>query len=156
MNDNDPLYYTAIGNENLTHITPDNIIHEMKEIYKINNESYICAAKIISFFYRLVNKNKRNQNIRDPTLKSTILSVYTSNGIEQQPTIEVIDQIIKVRATQLLTFKSHIDECINKSEINKNTWRDIELFKKYGHSHTGINDSTRRARNIFKTTLLTE
>ena len=61
------------------------------------------------------------------------------------------------RATQLLKFKEIINQLNNellKSEKIKNVWRHIVCFKKYGRDHTGVNDTTRRARSIFKIALL--
>jgi len=123
----------------------------------MNNDTYLCAAKLIASFNILINKNENNYNLILSNNKSTTIKVYINTGWQKQSTIEVLDEFIKIRAEQLLKFKENIEKLNNellKIDKNKHIFRNIISFKNKGLEHFGVNDKTRRARTVFKIALL--
>jgi len=154
---NESIFINTFKNEDISKIDPNDIVKNLNEISNINIDTYLCAAKIIVYFNTLINKNKNNNNLILSNLKSSTIKVYTNTGWQKQSTIEVLDEFIKIRAEQLLTFKENIEKLNNnflKIDKNKHIFRNIISFKNKGREHFGVNDKTRRARTVFKIALL--
>jgi hypothetical protein len=127
------------GNEDLSHIDPETIIEKLRELNKINDEDYNRAGKLVISFHGFVNKNENNRNLFLPNIQSKFVKVKTPEGIILQPIEETLDNFMKVRAGQLVTFKEKItkkNEKVFQSEKNKRTWKNIESFGKDGIKHT--------------------
>lgn len=152
-------YFTinVFGNEDLSHINAERIIEEWRLINKTDSEEYTRAGKLVTTFHGLVNENPNNHNIKLKNTKSMVTQILSNNGWSKQPTHDIIDQTIKTRAGQLVTFKESIEECnqkVFKSEKNRKTWKHIESFEVDGRDHHGPNDNTRRLRTNVRVALL--
>ena len=145
-------------NDNISHITPEDIIDDFRIINKITQNEYVRAGKLVTQFHVRVNKNECNRNIILPNPRSLITHVLTNNGWSLEPTYEIIDQTIKTRAGQLITYKDKIEECnerVFQVDANKRTWKHIEQFHKKGSEHKGTYlEDTRRVQSNIKVALL--
>jgi hypothetical protein len=154
---NNYITINLFGNEDLSHINAERIIEEWRQINKTDSEEYTRAGKLVTTFHGLVNQNPNNHNIKLKNTKSMVTQVLSNDGWSKQSTHDIIDQTIKTRAGQLVTFKESIEECnkkVFKSEKNRKTWKHIESFKVNGREHHGPNDNTRRLRTNIRIALL--
>ena len=154
---NNYITINVFGNEDLSHINPERIIEEWRQINKTDLEEYTRAGKLVTSFHGLINENPNNHNIKLNNIKSVVTQVLSDDGWSKKPTHDIIDQTIKTRAGQLVTFKESIEECnkkVFKSEKNIKTWKHIESFKIDGRDHKGPNDNTRRLRTNIRVALL--
>jgi hypothetical protein len=145
------------GNEDLSHIDPEQIIDKLRELNKIHDEDYNKAGKLVISFHGFVNQNENNNNLTLPNIQSKFVKVKTKEGISLQPIEESLDNFMKVRAGQLVTFKDKINkknEKVFQSEKNKRTWKNIESFGKDGMKHTFTYNDTRQMKTNVKVALL--
>jgi len=145
------------GNEDLSHIDPEQIIDKLRELNKIHDEDYNKAGKLVISFHGFVNKNENNHNLFLPNIQSKFVKVKTTEGIILQPIQETVDNFMKVRAGQLVTFKDKINkknEKVFQSEKNKRILKNIESFGKDGINHTFTYNDTRQMKTNVKVALL--
>jgi hypothetical protein len=140
-------------NEDLSHINAQQIIDMWRKINKTSNDTYIRSGLLISGLHDLIKKNEMNINVVLPNIRSEIIHVFTENGWTIQPTIEIIDELIKTRAGQLISFKDDINETNNivfKSKNNRQTWTINEKFNEKGIEHRigNIDGNKRVLQNI--------
>jgi hypothetical protein len=144
------------GNEDLSHIDPEQIIDKLRELNRIKDEDYNKAGKLVISFHGFVNKNENNHNLILPNIQSKFVKVKTTEGIILQPIEETVDNFMKVRAGQLVTFKDKINENNEKvfqSEKSRRTWKNIESFGKDGMKHTFTYNDTRQMKTNVKVNL---
>jgi hypothetical protein len=155
--DNESIIINTFKNEDISKIDPNDIVNNLNEIIRLHYDPYICAAKLIIYFNTLINLNENNHNLILSNNKSSTIDVYTNTGWKKQSTIEVVNEFIIFRSEQLLKFKEITDQ-LNTSLLKlqkiKNVWRNVVCFKKYGRDHSGVNDTTRRVKTMFKIALL--
>lgn len=147
----------VFGKEDLSHIDPERIIEHWRQINKTSQEEYVRAGKLVTTFHKLVNENPTNQNIKLSNIKSTATKVITQEGTTFQPTPEAINDTIKTRAGQLVTFKDSIaekNERVFQSKKNNLTWKHIEKFKDLGTEHRDTYTNTRTIASNMKVALL--
>lgn len=145
------------GEEDIEHIDIQSVINEVYELNNICYDAYIRAGNIIAIFHKLINENKHNNNIEVKNNKSTTASIYLKNKWIEQQISEIINRIMVIRTKQLIEFKETIqeyDQNFFKIDLNKDMWRHIEAFAKFGYSHNGLDDTTRRVRGIIKLSLI--
>jgi len=147
----------VFGKEDLSHIDPERIIEHWRQINKTSQEEYVRAGKLVTTFHKLVNENPTNQNIKLPNMQSRTTKVKTNEGIVCQSTSDAINNTIKTRAGQLVTFKDSItekNERVFQSKKNNLTWKHIEKFNDLGIEHRDSYDNTRNLVTNMKIELL--
>jgi hypothetical protein len=142
------------GDEDLSHIITEDIIQEWRIVNKTSIIEYVRAGNLILSFHKLVNQNNSNCNIKLPYIGSKGIKINTIN----LPVNIGIDQFLKIRSGQLLTYKDtikEINERVFSIEANVKTWRNVENFHKLGREHKGFRqDDTRLVLSAIKYALL--
>ena len=156
---NNTLIINVFGEEDLSHIDPERIIESWRQINKSHSlsENYNCAGKLVTSFHYLVNENPSNHNIVLKNIRRSDTQLLSGCGWSSVSTDEVLDQTIKTRACQLITFKKSIqsrNENIFRSERNNKTWKHLEKFQIKGIIHTDSYDNTRHLKSSLKISLL--
>jgi len=132
-------YFTINGD--ISHIDIEKIIEELRDINKTTNDEYIRAGKMVVRFNVMVMENDNNANMKLSNIQSNIVQVLTVDGERYQSTNEVIDNVVRARAGQLVDLKDSISEK-NKKVFqvipNKKTWNHLEKFHQSGLSHRPI------------------
>ena len=147
----------VFGKEDLSHIDPERIIEHWRQINKTSQEEYVRAGKLVTTFHKLVNENPTNQNIKLPNVRSQATKVITHEGSVSKRTPDAINNTIKTRAGQLVTFKDSIaekNERVFKSKKNNLTWKHIEKFNDLGIDHRDTYNNTRNLATNMKFELL--
>jgi hypothetical protein len=147
----------VFGKEDLSHIDPERIIEHWRQINKTSQEEYVRAGQLVTTFHKLVNENPTNQNIKLPNVRSQATKVTTQEGTVSKRTPDAINNTIKTRAGQLVTFKDSIAEKNNrvfKSKKNNLTWKHIEKFNDLGIEHRDTYNNTRNLASNMKFELL--
>ena len=144
----------TFGDEDLSHINPEDIIQEWRIVNKSSIIEYVRAGNLILSFHKLVNQNNSNCNIKLPYIGSKGIKINIIN----LPVNIGIDQFLKIRSGQLLTYKDtikEINERVFSIEANVKTWRNVENFHKLGREHKGFRqDDTRLVLSAIKYALL--
>jgi hypothetical protein len=136
-----------VEKEDLSHINTDHINEEWNVIHRNNTEDYIRAGNLIVSFHNMVNQNVLNRNIKLPYPTSSGVKINTI----PKPIHEGIDQTLKIRSGQLLTFK----EKISVGENTPILWKHIEEFHKLGKCYKANKaEHTRIVINCIKFALL--
>jgi hypothetical protein len=146
-------------NEDLSHIDVEEIIELWRNINKVSTDPYIRAGLLVTGLHELINKNEMNINVILPNIRSEIIHVFTETGWKIQPTIETIDQVIKTRAGQLISFKDDINqknEKVFKSKNNIETWTFGEKFNEKGIENKIIRVTNKRIIQNIKVGVLTK
>jgi len=147
----------VFGKEDLSHIDPECIIEHWRQINKKSQEEYVRAGQLVTTFHKLVNENPTNQNIKLSNVRSQATKVITQEGTVSKRTPDVINNTIKTRAGQLVTFKDSIaekNERVFKSTKNNLTWKHIEKFNDLGIEHRDTYNNTRNLATNMKFELL--
>jgi len=145
------------GEEDFKHIDIQSIINEVYELNQIDYDPYIRAGNIIAIFHKFVIENEKNKNVEVKNIKSIIAKIYKKNTWVNDSTTQLVYRILKIRAKQLIEFKETIeeyDENFFKIDLNKDMWRHLEAFAKFGGENNGINDTTRRVHAIIRVVLI--
>ena len=145
------------GSEDLSHINVETLIDRWREINQITTQEYLRAVNLLTSFHNLVNQNLVNKNVVLPSIKSTIVKINTESGIVKEPVLNVVERVIKTRATQLVTFKESIksvNQRIFDSKRNCDTWTHIEQFGKAGTAHRSTFNNNRALKTNVKIALL--
>jgi len=150
---NDTSNINIFKQEDLSHINAQKIVEILKKINKEITNTYIRAGKLIAEFQDYINENENNINVILSNSKSISVEVLRMYGWIDEPILEILNELIRIRAEQLLSFKQSIQEINDRVFINKNnmqTWTEIEKFHKYGLEHTGIHgkSTSRLEQNI--------
>jgi hypothetical protein len=139
-----PIIINTFGNEDLSHINTDHINEEWNVIHRNNTEDYIRAGNLIVSFHNMVNQNVLISNIKLPYPTSSGVKINTI----PKHIHEGIDQTLKIRSGQLLTFKEKIS-------VGENVWKHIEEFHKLGKCYKANKaEHTRIVINCIKFALL--
>jgi hypothetical protein len=146
------------GKEDLSHINIEEIVEKIREINKITNDEYVRAGKLVIKFHKLVNENSSNKNIKILSERSKIGKViYENNQLISKPINDVVDETLKTRAGQLVSFKDTIhqhNQRVFKVPKNVNTWEHLEKFKNHGTAHQDTWINTRNFKKNLKLALL--
>ena len=152
------ITFNVFNNDSLSQITTSQVIDDIRNVNKMTHIPYVRAGTLCKNFNDRVQSNTCNHNVILPNIRSEITQVFTKEGWMKFSTIEVINELIKTRAGQLLSFKESIEETndrVFQIEANKQTWKHIEQFHKNGSEHKGENiEDTRRVQTGIKIALL--
>jgi hypothetical protein len=148
-----------MGQDDLSGIDVERIIDAWRNINKTTQEEYIRAGKLVTSFHSMVCENPLNNNVKLTNAKGISTMVLSPQGEwKRQPTDETVDQVIKVRSGQLISFRETIAQTNNrvfKIPTNQRTWKHIEQFSTHGREHQGpTHDQTRRLRTAVKVSLI--
>jgi hypothetical protein len=152
---NNTLNINVFGQENLSHVTVERIVSEMRKINKTldSNEDYTRAGKWVIQFNCIVNENPENKNNRLPDAKSMITDVLTEKGWKTKYTDDAVDETFRVRSDQLVQMKEQIEDHnpkVFRAKTTQRSWNHLEQFKKSGFNHHGPGASNRKLRSAFK------
>jgi hypothetical protein len=146
------------GKEDLSKINIEEIIEKIREINRITNDEYVRAGNLVIKFHKLVNENESNKNIKIFSERSKVAKVmYENNELISKHINDVVDETLKTRAGQLVSFKDTIhkhNERVFKVQKNINTWKHLEQFKKHGTAHQDTWINTRNLKKNLKLALL--
>ena len=124
-----------IDNSSLEHIKPKDIIDLIKEIIKEVNSSYARCGYLIAGFHKLVCNEHCNKNIQYKNYQLSFIKIYSKKGWIQKTVEDTIDNIIKIRAEELLSIE---DDIINykpsflQNEDIKKIWNHLQEFRDNG------------------------
>ena len=152
---NNMLNINVFGQENLSHVTIERIVSEMRKINKTldSTEDYTRAGKWVIQFNCMVNENPENKNNRLPDSKSMITDVLTEKGWKTKYTDDVVDETFRVRSGQLVQMKEQIEDHnpkVFRAETTQRSWNHLEQFKKRGFKHHGPGAANRKIKSAFK------
>ena len=148
---NKPENINNFGNEDLTHIVPDMITEEWKEINKNESESYRRAGKLIIKFHELVNVKPENINIKLKNKRNDSGSIIENNKWKIIVMDDAVNIFVKTRAGQLINKLMNV---VIKSDTNKQTLNHVNKFQIYGLAHNETYDNTRTFKTNVKIALI--
>jgi hypothetical protein len=154
---NNNININIFGKEDLSHITAQRIIDEIRRINKSidSSDDTLRAGKWVIQFNCMVNEKNENKNtiLQDP--KSMITETFTERGWQKQYTDDVVDEAFRVRSGQLVQMKEQIEDHnpkVFKAKTNQRSWNHLEEFENKGLSQA---NGSRRIRSAFKVSMIT-
>ena len=132
----------------------------MRETLNLGGETfdYIRAIKWITELHTIISENPLNHNVILKSVKAMTAKVFTENGWVTKHTDQVIDDIFKIRSSQLLGMRDSIDAMnprVLQAPTVLRTMKHVEQFEQDGFTHQGSDTDTRRGRSEFKVALIT-
>jgi hypothetical protein len=144
-----------IRNESLSPDLPEQIISFMRESLALGGEpfDYIRAVKWISELHTLICKNPLNQNVKLKSTKSMSGEMLTDRGWVTKHTNNLLEEIFKIRSSQLIRLKESINNHNTKVLANTTIKRTMSHVSSFERSGFGYAFATRQARAEFKVAL---
>ena len=157
INNVNNITINVINNEMLSPDIPELLVNYMRETLNLGGESfdYIRAVKWITELHTQICKDPQNHNIQFKNIKSMTAKILTEHGWVTKHTNELVDELFKIRSSQLIGLSNSINEYnprVLKSPTIKRTMCHVSTFKSMGFNHQSTD--TRRARSEFKVALL--
>jgi hypothetical protein len=131
----------------------------MRESLKLGGEQfdYIRAIKWITEIQNIIYQNPQNHTVILKSVKAMTARVFTEHGWVTKHTDQAIDELLKIRAEQLLGLRDSIDAMnprVLSTPTIQRTMKHVELFEQDGLNHQGPGQHTRQARSMFKISMI--
>jgi hypothetical protein len=148
-----------IKNETLSPDLPAQIIDYMRETLKLGGEEfdYIRAVKWITNLHKQICRDPNNHNIILKNIKDMTTKVLTEQGWVTRHTNTLIDEIFKIRSSQLIELKEAIQQQNPKvltAPTVKRTMGHVSAFQQHGFNHQSPTCERLKPRSEFKVALL--
>jgi len=156
---NGVININIIKNEILPHDLPEQIINYMRETLKLGGEEfdYIRAVKWITNLHEQICKNPLNRNIELKSIKDMTAKVLTEHGWITRHTNSLVEEVFKIRSSQLIDLKGAIEQQNPKvltAPTIKRTMGHVSAFQQHGFTHQSPCTDRLRPRSEFKVAML--
>ena len=156
---NGDIIINIIKHEKLSDDLPAQIIDYMRETLKLGGEEfdYIRAVKWITNLHQQICRDPTNHNIELKNIKDMTCKVLTEHGWITRHTSSLVEEVFKIRSSQLIGLKGAIEQQNPKVLVAptiKRTMGHVSAFQQHGFNHRPHGNDRLRPRSEFKVALL--